>query len=742
MERSQEVDTTGCDQEPIRVPGSIQPHGFLLVLSEPEFRVTLASANAADILQVASLHGRPIDELLPSAEGTPWRSLLSRTPILANPQQLGAVALADSTNYLVLVHRHAGKLIVEFERSIEMWKTPLEQLYARSTEFVTALQATDETRVAQDLAVREIRELTGFDRVLLYQFDEDLHGTTVAESGNDRLPSYLGLRFPADDIPAQARELYRLNRVRLIADATYSPVPLIPSSEMSAESPLDLTYSVLRSVSPVHLEYMRNMGTAASMSISVVNRGRLWGLIACHHCESRAVPFAVRTACDFIAQILSLQIETHERAAEAERRVTLKSLESRLLTSMAGHGADYAAGLVENEQALLDFADAGGAAVITENETLLVGRTPDERTLAQITQHLVKRGNWDVFTTDCLTSEFPFVTGMAQCPAGMAAISVSKLHPSFVLWFRDEQATTVHWAGDPRKPPKAPGRERLHPRKSFEVWNETVRGRSARFTATERDALADLRNSIIGIVLRTAEENAELTAELQRSNKELEAFSYSVSHDLRAPFRHIVGYSELLRERAAERLTDDDRRHLQIISDSAQTAGQLVDNLLAYSRMGRTKLAKRAVDLNEVFRIAQVDAMLDARGRTIHWNIGPLPTVDADPSMLQAVAHNLLSNAVKFTRTRNEAEITVHADEAPHEYTIAVRDNGVGFDMAYADKLFGVFQRMHRMEDFEGTGIGLANVQRIMARHGGRAWALGAVDCGAEFFFSIPKSKP
>lgn len=214
------------------------------------------------------------------------------------------------------------------------------------------------------------------------------------------------------------------------------------------------------------------------MSISVVNRGRLWGLIACHHCESRTVPFAVRSACDFIAQILSLQIETHERAAEAERRVTLKSLESRLLTSMAGHGADYAAGLVENKQALLDFADAGGAAVIAENETLLVGRTPDERTLAQITQHLARRGNWDVFTTDCLASEFPFVNGMAQCPAGMAAISVSKLHPSFVLWFRDEQATTVHWAGDPPQAAESTGSGTIAP---AQVVRSLERNRSRTF---------------------------------------------------------------------------------------------------------------------------------------------------------------------------------------------------------------------------------------------------------------------
>ncbi|MBA4016632.1 MAG: ATPase [Pirellula sp.] len=742
MEFPQTVDTTGCEHEPIRIPGSIQPHGFLLVLSEPDFRVTLASANAAAILEVPSPYDRSIDDFLPPVNGVSWRALLSQASIGNSPQQLGIVGPTGGGEYLALAHRHAGKLILEFERTAATSDFRLEQLHAESTEFLAALQASDDASVAQDAAVRKIRKLTGFDRVLLYQFDEDQHGTTIAESGNDLLPGYLGLRFPADDIPAQARELYRLNRVRLILDANYIPVPIVPSPNANDEGPLDLTYAVLRSVSPVHLEYMRNMGTAASMSISVVNRGRLWGLIACHHTEPRFVPFAVRAACDFVAQILSLQIETHERAAEAERRVKLRSLESQLLTSMAGHGTDYSAGLVENKQALLEFADASGAAVVVDQKTLTVGRTPDEHQLIRIAEHLAKHGNSDVVTTDCLTTELPFTRDIPQCPAGMAAISISKLHPSFVLWFRDEKTTTVHWAGDPRKPPRVPGQERLHPRKSFEVWKETVRGHSARFTSAEREALADLRNSIIGIVLRTAEENADLSAELQRSNKELEAFSYSVSHDLRAPFRHIVGYSELLRERAAERLTDDDRRHLQIIADSAETAGQLVDNLLAYSRMGRTKLAKRPVNLNEVFRIAQTDAMLDARGRRITWNIGDLPTVEADPSMLQSVAHNLLSNAVKFTRTRSDAVITVRAQETPHEYMVSVRDNGVGFDMAYADKLFGVFQRMHRMEDFEGTGIGLANVQRIMARHGGRAWAQGAVDCGAEFTFSLPKSKP
>jgi light-regulated signal transduction histidine kinase (bacteriophytochrome) len=243
---------------------------------------------------------------------------------------------------------------------------------------------------------------------------------------------------------------------------------------------------------------------------------------------------------------------------------------------------------------------------------------------------------------------------------------------------------------------------------------------------------------VVGLVLRRAEELAQLSAELERSNKELEAFSYTVSHDLRAPLRHIAGYVELLNEDQSSTMSPTGRRYLDTVRESAEFAGKLVDNLLQFSKLGRDPLRIVPVDLSQVITRVLKDVEKEVENRSIVWKVGKMPWVRGDGILLQVVIRNLVSNAIKYTRGKDIAEIEIGCKESDRDYVFHVRDNGVGFDMRFAGKLFGVFQRLHRMEDFEGTGIGLANVRRIIGRHGGRTWAESEPGQGASFYFSLP----
>jgi len=231
------------------------------------------------------------------------------------------------------------------------------------------------------------------------------------------------------------------------------------------------------------------------------------------------------------------------------------------------------------------------------------------------------------------------------------------------------------------------------------------------------------------------------TAQLEAANKELEAFSYSVSHDLRAPLRHVSGYVNLLNERFQSALAEKGRHYLDSIEDSIHQMGVLIDNLLQFSRTGRAELRMAELDMNDMIRRIVESLRQDNPDRSIEWIIGTMPKVFCDSAMLTLVWLNLLGNAIKFTKTREKARIEIKAEDGNNESVFFVRDNGVGFDMQYAHKLFGVFQRLHPTEEFEGTGIGLANVRRIISRHEGRTWAEAEIDKGATFYFSIPKQK-
>ena len=737
------LDLSSCDREPIHIPGAIQPHGFLLALDE-QGAVQVISENAGVYLGLrpAALFGRNLRDLFGEltgsallaglAEGT----LSTATRLLVNVEVLGK-------RFEVVVHRApdgGAHTILEFEQAIE--PVDVEVINGRLYNVVAAVRRTAAAQQVCEAAVEEIQALTRCDRVVLYRFDEQGHGIVLAEKlADQRFASYLGLRFPASDVPVQARRMYELNRVRIIPNVDYEPSPLLGPAGPAAA--IDLSSSVLRSVSPIHRQYMRNMGTACSMSVSIIIEGKLWGLISCHHHTPRYVPLRLRSACDLIMQIVASQIESHLQATHLRHALDARAVQSRLLASMAGE-ENYMDGLTHAPAVLQDLVGADGVAVVTGVQALLFGATPSEAQVLALVEWL-RVHKEETFASHQLASVYPAAAEFASEGSGVLAIAVSKIHSTLVLWFRRELVETVRWAGNPEKPAESPTPSAalpagiVHPRHSFESWSQIVRGTAQPWATEELEAANEFRSAVLEIVLRRAEEVAELASGLQVANEELEAFSYSVSHDLRAPFRHISGFSEMLKEEEAERMSERGKRYLATIMESARFAGQLVDSLLNFSRFARSSITLMPISMEDmVDREWQAVLEDESKGRVVQFSRSALPRVMADASLMRQVWRNLLSNAVKYTAKRADARVRVEATAVAQEFVFSVADNGIGFDQQYAGKLFGVFQRLHRVEDFEGTGIGLANVRRIIGRHGGRTWAEGEVGRGAAFFFTLP----
>jgi light-regulated signal transduction histidine kinase (bacteriophytochrome) len=744
------LDLSICDREPIHIPGSIQPHGFLLALDPATLTVRECSENTAGFLQteLSAVFGSRLPDILGAANGEQLDDQLAPGKLLNSPRLLVSLRLrpTDPHAWEVVAHRtdaepgreSAERILVEFEPAIE--RLDLEAINSRLYNFISANRGTRETQAVIEAAVSELRSLTGCDRVVLYRFDEEGHGVVLAEERGEQFASYLGLRFPASDVPKQARRMYELNRVRIIPNVDYEPSPLVSPAAAGSIPALDLSASILRSVSPVHRAYMRNMGTACSMSVSILVEGALWGLVSCHHHEPRYVPLRLRSACDFVMQVVGSQIESQQNGEHLRRVLRARSIQARLLAAMAA-SEHYLDGLIENSPLLMELTDADGAAIVMGNTVRLFGLTPTEAQVSALTAWLKE----DLFVSSRLGELYSAGAAFAGTASGVVAASLSKLHCTYVLWFRREVVATVRWAGDPQKPALPEGATSLapgvtvSPRHSFEEWQQTVRGQSAPWSREAVAAVAEFRAAVLEIVLKRAEELAQLAAGLKVANEELEAFSYSVSHDLRAPFRHISGFSEMLREEEAGRMSEKGHRYLSTIISSARFAGLLVDSLLDFSRIARTQMHVLSFDMEQLVD-KEWEAVLadDGAGRSIQFTRTDLPRVQGDPHLLGLVMRNLLANAVKYTGKTDPAIIEVSARTEGQEFIFAVKDNGVGFDQQYAGKLFGVFQRLHRAEDFEGTGIGLANVRRIVARHGGRTWAQGETGKGATFFFSLP----
>lgn len=474
------VDAEACAREPIHLSGAIQAHGVLVSCVLPDWTVRHASRNVESLLEVPAeaLLGRSLRE---HASEDVLQAVLDTVALLApgaSPQRAGQANLGPfGTACDLVVHVADGLVHIEIEpceRGAPVDPTALAQA-------MIAAAAHGGPRDFHAFVAAQVRQLTGYDRVMLYRFRHDGAGEVIAEARAADLEPYLGLRYPASDIPPQARALYLRNRLRVIPDVDYAPVPVLPATGADGRA-LDLSQHALRSVSPVHLEYLRNMGVGASMSISLISGGRLWGLIACHHREPRRVPAAVRAAADLFGLFVSMRVAATEQQGALAHFEHAQQLRDALSQRLS-RSSDFIAGLVGELPLLRDALDADGAAVWAGARWQASCASPDPRRVPALLAWLQAQGPVALAWADCMADWAPPVEGDAI--AGVLALRLGA--DDWLLLFRREQVEEVRWAGEPAKAlvPTDDGL-RIAPRRSFAVWRESVRGCSRPWTEADR----------------------------------------------------------------------------------------------------------------------------------------------------------------------------------------------------------------------------------------------------------------
>ena len=522
------VDLANCDREPIHVPGAVQPHGALLALRESDLAVVQASRSAADLLgtPVESLLGKRVEQVLAAADVEPLRRAVSAGELSDRPLYLLTVHTPAGVSMDAIAHRHDGLVVLELEPAGRHEAYSVPQLYQAVQGAIRRVESAASLAAMSDVVATEVRRLSGFDRVMVYRFDGDWNGSVVAEAKRDDLEPFLGLHYPASDIPAQARHLYTRNRLRFIPDRDYVPSPLVPPVNPVTSRPLDMSYAVLRSVSPIHCEYLRNMGVVASMSVSLLKDAKLWGLVACHHYAGpRYVTHDVRTACELIGDVMSLQVSAKADAETAAYGDTMAAVRRAMAARMAD-ATDVAGSLTAASPNLLDLIHATGAAVVQGDRVATVGTTPPVADLTRLAHWMADRlrdaDADEVFHTSAVADRDEQFAGLTADAAGVLAASLIKGRPHFLMWFRPERVRTVHWAGDPEKSVvKGDAGVTLSPRKSFAVWTQTVRRTAEPWTAAEVRAALDLRRDVVGATLRRGETLATLYDELRASYTQL-----------------------------------------------------------------------------------------------------------------------------------------------------------------------------------------------------------------------------
>lgn len=661
-----DAQLTSCDREPIHIPEAIQPHGMLLVYDPASGGI---AARAGDLGSLETASADDIAQIL----GEMLDAILARIPA-TGPTALGAVPFEGEV-FDAIVHRSGPYLVLELERSGSMITAAAALGLAR--DFASRLDAAQNFTEACEHAAEAVHALSGYERVMVYRFLGDGSGAVIAEARAPHLAPLLHHRFPESDIPKQARALYARNHVRVIPSSAYAPAPLEWTPGQAPRQPLDMSDCHLRSVSPIHLQYLRNMKVAASASISIMVGGHLWGLIACHHGAVRHLDFVEREMCRHVGQLIGAHIAARERSAAQAEIARLGNIREEVVQMLAPTFGSIEDSVARHLSELVRAIPADGIAVDLDGRIEQFGSTPPAAATRDLLAAIVPADDHEIFASHTLAKTVPEAAAYAAAASGALSIRVRSEPPFSITWLRAEQVETVNWAGNPHKAvDEASGT--LSPRKSFDLWSETVRQRSREWSRAEIDAAERLRGAIVELLDKQ---------ELRRLNRQLrqavgdkekliahkDLLMREVHHRVQNSLQ-LVNSMLYLQERASG--NDEVRTQFELARQRLTAVAMVHRRLWRTDKVGDVRLDTFMAELVE-----ELAGVWDPRWReAIVQEIAPVPLSTDKSILVGLVVTELLTNAVKYAYAGQPGPLLIEGAQRPGgklELVIADRGQGV-----------------------------------------------------------------
>ena len=732
-----ETDIINCDSEKIHLLGQIQSHGFLIVIDDLDI-VRFHSDNISDFINIteASLIGKPLNYvenlIINSGKSDIISQLINIGRINKNLDQINPVAIDIlGVAFFLIISVSGSHILLEFEPAFSDLKSDVQKMLGKT---ITQMLADKKLQSLLHNAATQVKDVVHYDRVMVYRFNDDGHGEVVAEAKNTDLESWLGMHYPASDIPPQARELYKINLTRIIADVNSTPSKIITGK--ANKQPLDLSFSQLRAVSPMHIQYLKNMGVESSFSISLLNNDELWGLIACHNYTPRFIDYKAREASKLIGQILSSTLTYRQDEDNLLLQNTFKfNLEALIKYLQKSTNIEQA--LTAEPITILDIVHASGAIVLFEKNIIKLGITPDDDSLEGLIDWLQNINKVQIYNTNNLSAAYPAAVSFKDVASGIMVLELSKELREYIIWFKKEKIQTINWGGNPAKIQEvlADGSIQLTPRKSFESWSQAVAGKSDKWDVEEIKSVTNLKDEILHAINVKAGAIRILNDRLKEAYEELDTFSYTISHDLKNPITAIKSYAQLL---ALDSTMDNNtKKVVDRIEERVDKMNSMIDDILNYSRIGRLAITYKKVNAEKLFKQILSDVETEKVKYRSIISLGTLPNLFGDPVMITQVFNNLLNNAIKYSQFSAAPEVFVEGKIFDNQIIYSIKDNGVGIATKNLEEIFGLFNRMENAKNIEGSGVGLAIVKRIVEKHAGKIWAESELGKGTTFYVSF-----